>query len=173
MDTLLEELRSGFPDAAHLIRVPVRLCMAAVLGAVIGIERWQERKPAGIRTHMLVAIGAALFTVVPLETGMLLSDLSRVIQGLTAGVGFLGAGVIMQMRHEHRVEGLTTAAGIWMTAAVGMSVGAGRPWPALVTVVLAVIVLAGLHLLGYRQQDDQPPHPPGGPLSDQEPPPER
>src|SRR5262245_8380823 len=117
---LPKELILGWPDWQYLLRVVLRLCIAAALGGVIGRERERTGKWAGIRTHMMVALGAALFTVVPLEAGMKSADFSRVIQGLATGIGFLGGGVILKLSAEHQVRGLTTAAGVWTTAGMGM-----------------------------------------------------
>jgi putative Mg2+ transporter-C (MgtC) family protein len=90
-----------------------------------------------------VAIGSALFVLVPQQTGIVPADMSRVIQGLVAGVGFLCAGTILKRgREERHVEGLTTAAGLWMTAAIGMSCGLGREVTAIISALLALIVLA-------------------------------
>jgi putative Mg2+ transporter-C (MgtC) family protein len=147
MDNELAKELFSVPDWLYLLRVVVRLCIAVALGAVIGFERERTGKSAGVRTHMLVALGAALFTTVPLEAGMRTADFSRVIQGLVTGIGFLGGGVILKLSEEHQVRGLTTAAGIWATAAVGMAVGAGWLWPALCGTVLAWVILQLLHVL--------------------------
>jgi putative Mg2+ transporter-C (MgtC) family protein len=136
------ELFLGWPETSYLWRVALRLVIAAVLGGLIGWQRERIGKPAGIRTHMLVALGACLFTLVPLEAGMHTADFSRVIQGLVTGIGFLGGGAVLKLSEEHQVRGLTTAAGIWATAAVGMAVGSGWLWPALCATVLAWIILA-------------------------------
>jgi putative Mg2+ transporter-C (MgtC) family protein len=144
VDPLEKELFFDFPDVNQLRRVLVRLAVAALLGGVIGFQRGLEHKAAGLRTHMLVALGAALFAVIPLEAGMHVSDLSRVIQGVTTGIGFLGAGTIIKLSEQHEVRGLTSAAAVWLTAAVGMSVGAGWLWPAILAAVLTWIIVAGL-----------------------------
>jgi putative Mg2+ transporter-C (MgtC) family protein len=144
---LEKELFLNLPDAKHVVRVLVRLAVAIVLGAVIGTERQREHKQAGARTHMLVALGAALFTLVPLEAGMKVSDLSRIIQGVATGVGFLGAGTILKLSDTREVKGLTTAASIWLTAAAGMAAGAGWIWPAVIGVALAWTILSVLHTL--------------------------
>ncbi|RYY93505.1 MAG: MgtC/SapB family protein, partial [Comamonadaceae bacterium] len=95
-----------------------------------------------VRTHMLVAIGSALFVLVPQQTGIVPADMSRVIQGLIAGVGFLCAGTILKHgKDEQQVHGLTTAAGLWMTAAIGMGCGLGRESTAVASTVLALVVL--------------------------------
>jgi len=96
---------------------------------------------------MLVALGAALFTVAPLEAGMSIGDLSRVFQGIAAGIGFLGAGTILKLTGGEEIKGLTTAAGLWLTAAIGMAVGSGRIWIPIVGVLIALIILSGLGVL--------------------------
>src|SRR5919199_199242 len=111
------------------------------LSDLLGAERGRAGKEAGMRTHMLVALGAALFVLIPEQSGMLLGDLSRVIQGVAAGVGFLGAGTILKMTGERRVRGLTTSAGIWLTAAVGIAAGLGRLGSAVLGTVLALVIL--------------------------------
>jgi putative Mg2+ transporter-C (MgtC) family protein len=140
-----KQLFFDLPDWNHLGRVLIRLGVAALLGGVIGFQRELEHRAAGLRTHMLVALGAALFAVVPLEAGMSVNDLSRVIQGLAAGIGFLGAGTIIKMSEQYEVRGLNSAAAIWVTAAVGMSVGAGFLWPGILAAILAWVILALLH----------------------------
>src|SRR5262249_44838426 len=137
LDEMGHELVHGLPDTAHLARVVVRLGMAILVGGVVGYERQKEGKAAGVRTHMLVALGAAIFVLVPLEAGMKVGDLSRVIQGLAAGIGFLGGGTIVKLSTTAEVKGLTSAASIWLTASIGMAAGAGWIWPAVIGVVLA------------------------------------
>ncbi|HSE05045.1 MAG TPA: MgtC/SapB family protein [Methylomirabilota bacterium] len=149
MDSIWRQLGFDVPDALELARVATKLPLAAVLGGAMGWERELKGKAAGLRTHMLVAVGAALFVMAPLEAGVPLGDLTRVMQGVAAGIGFVGAGAILKMTDQGQVVGLTTAAGIWMTAAVGLAVGAGRVWLPVVGVVIAVIILA---LLGYYRR---------------------
>jgi putative Mg2+ transporter-C (MgtC) family protein len=156
MNSLWREIFLDAGDVAHLARVVVRLVCAVTLGGVMGYERLREHKPAGLRTHMLVALGAAMFTIVPMEAGMTLSDLSRVIQGVAAGIGFLGAGTILKLSEQHKVEGLTSAASIWLTAAVGMAVGAGSLWPSIFAVFLGWIVLFSMHRLERWCRGDGP-----------------
>ena len=132
---------SDLPDAAQVTRVTMRLTLAAALGGVLGYEREQKGKSAGMRTHMLVALGAALFVLVPKLAGASDADLTRVLQGLVAGVGFLGAGTIIRVPAQGEVQGLTTAAGIWLTAAIGMAAGMGREATALLATLLALFVL--------------------------------
>jgi len=141
--TLVAEF-ADITDAKQLTQVSVRLLMAALLGAVLGFEREMKGKAAGVRTHMLVAIGAALFVLVPRMAGADDAALSRVIQGLVAGIGFLGAGTIIKGHDADasHVKGLTTAAGLWMTAAIGVAAGMGREATALFSTVLALVVFA-------------------------------
>ncbi len=141
--TLAKEF-SSLPDAAEVTRVMVRLLLAALLGGIVGYEREHKGKAAGLRTHMLVAMGAALFVLVPERGGMGIADMSRVIQGVVAGVGFLGAGAIIKRHSEEQEQGLTTAAGIWMTAAIGVACGLGREAIALLATLLAIVILVML-----------------------------
>jgi putative Mg2+ transporter-C (MgtC) family protein len=115
-----------------------------LFGAVVGVQRERSGKAAGVRTHMLVASGSALFVLAAMEFGMDSDPLSRVIQGLITGIGFLGAGAILKLEEKRQIEGLTTAAGIWMTAGIGLAIGLGRFGLALVSVVLAWFVLAAV-----------------------------
>ena len=142
IDAILEEISLGLPDAREFWRVTLRLALAMVLGGVVGFQREWAGKPAGVRTHMLVALGAAVFVIGPMEFSMLSGDLSRVIQGLVTGIGFIGAGAILKREEKGEIEGLTTAAGIWMTAAMGLAVGLGRFGLALISVFFAWFVLA-------------------------------
>ncbi|MBA3594966.1 MAG: MgtC/SapB family protein [Pseudomonadota bacterium] len=133
---------SDLSDLAQTTQVVLRLMVAAVLGGLLGWEREHSGQAAGVRTHMLVAMGAALFVLVSQQLGMGKEDLSRVIQGLTAGVGFLCAGTILKGDKGGDVKGLTTAAGLWMTAAIGVAAGLGRELTAVLAAVLAFVVLA-------------------------------
>jgi len=142
LDTLAAEF-SDVGDVAQLTRIVLRLTLAAALGFALGFEREQQGKAAGVRTHMLVAIGSAMFVLIPQQTGIVPADMSRVIQGLVAGVGFLCAGTILKHgKDEQQVQGLTTAAGLWMTAAIGMACGLGRETTAILSTLLALAVLS-------------------------------
>lgn len=134
----------ALPDAQTMTVIVSRLLCAAVLGGMIGWEREAKGRSAGLRTHMLVAVGAALFMMAPLLAETDLGSMTRVIQGIVQGIGFLGAGAILRREQGGRVEGLTTAAGIWLTAAVGMTAGMGQEILALFTAVLALVVFAVL-----------------------------
>jgi len=105
---------------------------------------------------MLVALGAALFVIVPQQAGMQIEDLSRVLQGIIAGIGFLGAGAIIKLSDKEQIKGLTTAASIWATAAIGIAAGMGREMTAILSTVLALVILAVLprieHYIQFNQQ---------------------
>jgi putative Mg2+ transporter-C (MgtC) family protein len=119
-----------------------KLVLAAVLGMLIGVERKIHRKPAGMRTHSLVCVGATLFTVISLYITGSNVDVSRIAAGVVTGVGFLAAGIIF--KSEDRVLGLTTAAEIWVMAAIGVAVGAGYYLAAVVTAIIVLIILVPL-----------------------------
>jgi putative Mg2+ transporter-C (MgtC) family protein len=139
------------PSVAEVTQIVLRLLLAALLGGLLGFEREQVGRAAGLRTHMLVALGAAFFVIIPYQAGMPLADLSRVLQGIITGVGFLGAGTILKRQTEEQIEGLTTAAGLWLTAAVGAAAGMGREASAVLGTVLAFLILAVLPRL-YSQK---------------------
>lgn len=142
MNLILDELSRSVGDPADLVRVTLRLVIAMIAGAVIGFQRERSGKAAGLRTHMLVCMGTALFVVAGSQMGMHEDALSRVMQGLATGIGFLGAGAIIKMESTRRIRGLTTAAGIWMTAAIGVVIGLGQLGLALVAALLTWVVLA-------------------------------
>jgi putative Mg2+ transporter-C (MgtC) family protein len=148
-NTLRQEF-SDIPDAEAFTRIFVRLMVAVVLGGLLGYERQRSGKAAGLRTHMLVSLGAALFVLSPLEAGMPLNDISRVMQGVIAGIGFLGAGAIIKLSSDGQIKGLTTSASIWLTAAIGLAAGMGRESTALLSTVLALVILSLLHRLEKR-----------------------
>lgn len=142
MDIVWEELLSGLPDVRRLTHVLIRLLAATVLGAVIGFQRERAGKPAGLRTHMLVTLGTAVFVLACSGVGMSSDGLSRVIQGIVTGIGFIGAGSILKLDRERDIQGLTTAAGVWMTAAVGVAVGLGSLGVALLSTVFTLVILS-------------------------------
>ena len=129
----------NLPDADYMARVTVRLVWAAALGGLIGAERESRGKFAGLRTQMTVSLAAAAFVIAGAETDN--ANLGRVIQGIAAGVGFLGAGTILK-NWDEGVKGLTTAATIWLTAAIGVATGAGHGFMATVCVVIAWLILS-------------------------------
>ncbi|MEK6827945.1 MAG: MgtC/SapB family protein, partial [Nanoarchaeota archaeon] len=111
--------------------------LAVIAGGLIGMEREVVHKPAGIRTHMLVSLGSALFVLVTIET--LPNEAARIIAGIATGIGFLGAGTIFRSKSE--VHGLTTAASIWAVSGVGIAIGLGYYLMTIIAVVLVLIVL--------------------------------
>lgn len=133
---------SDIGDIEQATRLIVRLAVAAILGGLLGIEREHKGKAAGVRTHMMVAMGSALFLIVSQQAGIVAADMSRVVQGLVAGIGFLGAGTILKGHDEEKVKGLTTASGIWMTAAIGMAAGLGLEVIAVISTLLALAIFS-------------------------------
>ena len=139
-----------------------RLAAALLAGAILGVNRDLHRKPAGLRTHALVSIGSATIVLVALAAAHGSTDaVSRVIQGLITGIGFLGAGVIIHHDAGQRVEGLTTAASVWVAAALGAACGAGLAAIALLALVATMLVLlfGGKieRAIEKRFLEDQPP----------------
>jgi putative Mg2+ transporter-C (MgtC) family protein len=159
VDLLLSELSAGFGSLDELGRVLIRLTAAMALGAVIGLQREFVGAAAGLRTHMLVALAATIFVLVPPRAGMSAEDLSRVIQGVATGIGFIGAGAILKLTTEREIHGLTTAASIWMTTAVGVAVGLGRLGIAAVSVALAWVILSVLGRIERQLAPDAGPGP--------------
>jgi putative Mg2+ transporter-C (MgtC) family protein len=141
-DVLWQELTSGLHDSKQLARVVIRLVAATLFGAIVGIQRESNRKPAGLRTHMLVSLATAAFVISCSSIGMSLDGQSRVIQGIVTGIGFIGAGTILKLSQEHEIKGLTTAASVWMTAAIGVTVGLGSLGIGLMVAILALLILA-------------------------------
>jgi putative Mg2+ transporter-C (MgtC) family protein len=120
----------------------VPMLVSLLLGAAIGLEREIHRKPAGLRTNMLICMGAAMFTLISKHIGVNTDSETRIIQGVVTGVGFLGAGVLIHQ--QGNVHGLTTAATIWLVTAVGIACGARLYGLSVVATILAIIVLMGL-----------------------------
>ncbi len=154
MEIFWQELTSGLPDTQQLARVIIRLVAAVLLGVVVG-QREKAGKPAGLRTHILVTLGTCLFVLACAGSGMDSDGLSRVIQGIITGIGFLGAGSILKLNEERDIQGLTTAAGVWMTAAIGVAVGLGELGLALLGAILTMIVLAALGQVDYKAAEKQ------------------
>jgi putative Mg2+ transporter-C (MgtC) family protein len=145
MDVVADTLRSEFSDLADpaaFTRVTVRLLLAVLLAGIIGYERELRGTAAGLRTHMMVGLGVGLLVAAAAESHLDAADLSRVIQGIVAGIGFLGAGAIIKQDDSGQVKGLTTAASIWTTAAIATAAGLGREATAILATVLALAILA-------------------------------
>jgi putative Mg2+ transporter-C (MgtC) family protein len=144
----------AFPPLDEIVNVVVRLLLAAILAGILGMERESQGKAAGLRTHMLVALGAALLVLVVAPLGAT-AEVSRVIQGIAAGIGFIGAGSILKHVDRDQVTGLTTAASIWMTAAIGVTAGIGTIWFSLFATAIAWIILDVVDRLGRHANRQQ------------------
>ena len=142
MELLWQELTNGIPEARNLWIIVISLLAATVLGAVFGIQRERAGKPAGLRTHILVSFGTAVVVLACAGSGMDMDGQSRVIQGIVTGIGFIGAGSILKVSEERDIRGLTTAAGLWLTAAIGVASGLGMIGLAVITAIFALIILA-------------------------------
>jgi putative Mg2+ transporter-C (MgtC) family protein len=134
----------------------IRLLLAIAGGACLGWDRTAKDKPAGLRTHMLVSLGAAVAIVSTLQlsgpgwtrSGALPMDTSRVIAGIVGGIGFLGAGAII--KHQHSVQGITTAASIWVSATIGLACGLGQYSLAVTSAALALLILRTIGWIEWR-----------------------
>jgi putative Mg2+ transporter-C (MgtC) family protein len=131
-------------DPEQMVPTLFRLTYAALLGGLLGYQRTFVGKAAGLRTHMLVTAGSALLIIIPRMEGLPDSEMGRVIQGIVTGIGFLGGGAILKLKDDQEIHGLTTAAGIWLAAAIGIAVGFGRLGTATVATVLALVILGVL-----------------------------
>lgn len=143
-----------FPNLPHLntFTVIFRLVLACLLGGLIGLERGQKRRPAGFRTYMLVCLGAALAMITNEYATALYgsgNDITRIANGVITGVGFLGAGTILVTRHQ-QVKGLTTAAGLWACASMGLAIGIGFYLAAIVGFALIVLAMTVFHRIDNR-----------------------
>ena len=141
MDILWQELTYGLHDATQLAHAVIRLTAAALLGSLVGLQRQRAGKAAGLRTHILVCVGTTVFVLAGSGIGVSADTVSRVIQGVATGIGFIGAGTILKLQREREIQGLTTAAGIWMTAAIGVAVGVGSLGLALLSAGLTWLIL--------------------------------
>ncbi|MCP8466249.1 MgtC/SapB family protein [Pseudomonas sp. ZM23] len=150
--TLVDEF-SDLSEIEQITRTGLRLCLAVLLGGVLGYERENQGKAAGLRTHMLVTLGAAMFVMAIREGSAQADAVSRVIQGIAAGIGFLCAGTILKGSRTSEVKGLTTAAGLWLSTAIGISVGLGHSATAMLGTLLALLVLHWLPGLAERNHN--------------------
>jgi putative Mg2+ transporter-C (MgtC) family protein len=151
-----QNLIGTVPDGAEILRVGLRLLTALFVGAAVGLQRQLTHHSAGFRTHILVALGSALLVISGSQSGMSSADLSRIIQGIVTGIGFLGGGAILKLTADQEIRGLTTAAGIWMTAATSIAAGLGRIITALIALALTLIVLGVL--IKVEKRLDKPWH---------------
>ncbi len=153
MEQFWEGVVADWPDMAELLNTLFRIGLAAAVGALPGLQRERLGMPAGLRTHMLVSMGAALFVMAAIEAGASIDATTRVIQGLATGIGFLGAGAILKSKEGSEIRGLTTAASVWLTAGLGTAVGAGRIWLPIAGGIGAFLVLAFLRPLERAMGD--------------------
>jgi putative Mg2+ transporter-C (MgtC) family protein len=145
----------GILSVQQWTQLIVRVAAACFVGGFVGYQRQRLHKAAGVRTHMLVAVGAAFFVAVPYLDGMSKSDISRVVQGVVTGIGFLGAGVIVKSQDAKTVKGLTSAACIWYVAALGIACGLGKLVIAAPGAIVALIILGLIPQLASRTSDDE------------------
>jgi putative Mg2+ transporter-C (MgtC) family protein len=155
MDPVTDEL-FGVPSATQAGIFILRLAAAGVLGGLLGAEREYEGKAAGLRTHMLVALGAALFVIAPRAAGLEGAALASVVQGVAAGIGFIGAGTILKLSDREEIKGLTTAASIWLTAAVGIAAGVAPLWVPVAGTSCAWVVLYVFAKIEKRMSKQEP-----------------
>ena len=157
----MQQLEATVP----LFRIAMRLLCAVLLGGLIGWDRERREKPAGLRTHMMVTLGSATFVLLAFEVAAEVSsqygsvglDPTRVLQGVVGGIGFLGAGSIIQSRGH--VKGVTTAASLWVSGALGAACGMGAYLLAVVTAALALVILSVISRLephGRNHVDPEP-----------------
>jgi putative Mg2+ transporter-C (MgtC) family protein len=158
MEIVWQEIVAELGDVSGMLRVTLRLALAVVLGSCLGLQRERAGQPAGWRTHILVTMAAAIFVMAIHESGGGSADISRVIQGVATGIGFVGAGAILKMADRQRVTGLTTAASVWLAAANGVAIGVGRIWLPLVGSVFGWLTLAYLRALERRLTGEDPNH---------------
>jgi len=154
----------NIPGGAHVVRICLRLLVALIIGGLVGLQRELTHKPAGLRTHMLLALGTALLVVAVEEAGIDQNGLMRVVQGLVTGIGFLGGGAILKLTAEHEIHGLTTAAGLWLTAAASVAAGLGQLPLSIIGVCLGLLVLSAFtrveRWLGHHASQDAANRPP-------------
>lgn len=155
MDVLWEELTFGLPDRRQFIQVMVRLTASVLIAGIVGYQREASGKAAGLRTHILVSIGSTVFVLGCIGAGMREDAISRVIQGIVTGIGFIGAGTIL--KRESDIKGLTTSAGLWTTCAIGVLIGLGELGIAIMAAIATFLVLTVVGRLEHKfiDKDDQ------------------
>ena len=153
--TTIRDQFADLGDAAKFTTSIFRLLLAVMLGGAIGFERERRHRAAGLRTHMLIALGVALVIIAAEQSGLEPTDLSRVLQGILAGIGFLGAGAILKRGEPEHVKGLTTAASVWATSAIACAAGLGRATTAIVATIIALLIL-GLLVRVEEQMRSKP-----------------
>jgi len=158
MEQFWQTLVDDAPHASQVLIDTFRLCLAALVGALPGWQRERVQVAAGMRTHMLVSLGSAIFVMTALDAGASVADTTRVVQGVATGIGFVGAGAILKSTQNQEIRGLTTASSVWLTAGLGTAVGIGRIWIPLFGSLLALVILALLRRFeGHRAPTEQQP----------------
>ncbi|HVF22065.1 MAG TPA: MgtC/SapB family protein [Pyrinomonadaceae bacterium] len=152
MELVWQELTLGMDSTRQTVQILLRMVAAVVFGFLVGMQREKAGKPAGVRTHMLVSLATAIVVLACAGMGMQYDAQSRVIQGIVTGIGFIGAGSILKLSEERDIQGLTTAAGLWLTAAIGIACGVGTLGIALIASIITVGVLA---LAGVIESRDE------------------
>ena len=151
MEAVLEFL--GLSDWGAVLTAVLKLALATLLGGVIGLERGKQGRAAGMRTHILVCLGSALTMMIGIfvfkNIGNGVGDPTRIAAQVVSGIGFLGVGSIL-IKGRFQITGLTTAAGLWATASIGLALGAGFFGGALITFVLAVLTFTVFHTIEYK-----------------------
>ncbi len=158
MDEFWKQIHEDWPNIGEVSIVVYRLVAALVLAAFLGINRERKHESAGLRTHLLVCMSAALFVILVGHQGNTSpDDVSRVVQGIAAGIGFVGGGAILKLEKDNRAHGLTTATSIWLAAAIGVGCGTGRVWKSLIAALLGWFVLAVVSRLERHTVVTEPP----------------
>jgi putative Mg2+ transporter-C (MgtC) family protein len=159
METILKSISvairddfQGFWNAEQLTHLVLRVGIACIAGAIVGYQRERFGKAAGLRTHMLITAGTSLFVVICYLEQMDHRDLSRVLQGIITGIGFLGGGVILKLEKDQEIKGLTSAAAVWYVAALGIASGLGQLTLALLGAIVGFLIL---ELLGRMEPNNQ------------------
>lgn len=154
-NAFVDELTVSLPTEHEFARITLRLLLAAVCGGILGLERTWTGKEAGLRTHMLVCLGATIFVLVTIPIGTSRDATSRIVQGIATGIGFVGAGTIMKLEDKGRVRGLTTAANIWLTAAIGTTIGVGDFLVPVMGTLVALFTLVAVEQFEQRIETRQ------------------
>lgn len=154
ISTALYDDFQGFANAEQLTHLVMRVAAACIAGAVIGYQRERTGKAAGLRTHILVTVGTSLMVAICYLEGMEHADVSRVLQGIITGIGFLGGGVILKLEKHQEIKGLTSAAAIWYVAALGIACGLGQLTLALLGSVVGFAILEMLGRLETGPQEN-------------------
>jgi putative Mg2+ transporter-C (MgtC) family protein len=155
MELFWREFSADWPEFGHFLTICARLALAALVGALPGIQREMKGVAAGLRTHVLVSLGSAIFVLAAIEAGASVGDVTRVVQGLASGIGFVGAGTILKSVRSREVQGITTAANIWLTAGLGTAVGMGLVWLPVLGSVFALVTLSLLKQFENNSGPDQ------------------